>query len=118
MRFLVADEDGGIRETVEAGLKKMDHEAETVSNGFHASTLIQSFVFNIVILDTKLLGVSWYELAYDAKDLKNPPSVIVMEREGEIPIHWRQFVDGFLPKPFGVPELAAAIAAVTKNAVA
>ncbi|MBI5732178.1 MAG: response regulator transcription factor [Candidatus Magasanikbacteria bacterium] len=118
MRILVATEDAGLREVIQAALERMDYETEAVDNGFTASERIRNYFLDFVIADVELPGVAGHELAYEAKDLAHPPFVIVMGRREDVPQRFWEYIDYILPKPFGVPELAAAIETATKRVVA
>ena len=115
--ILVVDDDDKIRSLIKQFLIEKDFIVSTAMNAEEAKTKIDTFNFNLIILDVMMPGQSGYELTEELKQSKNIP-VILLTAKGEVEsrIHGLQLgADDYLGKPFEPQELLLRIKNIIKN---
>jgi len=115
--ILVVDDDNKIRELIKQFLIEKDFIVSTAINAEEAKKKIDTFNFNLIILDVMMPGQSGYELTKELKQSKNIP-VILLTAKGEVEsrIHGLELgADDYLGKPFEPQELLLRIKNIIKN---
>tara|TARA_Y100001970_G_C14218231_1_gene850959 strand:- start:1579 stop:2256 length:678 start_codon:yes stop_codon:yes gene_type:complete len=115
--ILVVDDDDKIRELVKQFLIEKGFIVSTAMHAEDAKTKIDTFNFNLIILDVMMPGQSGYELTKELKQSKNIP-VILLTAKGEVEsrIHGLELgADDYLGKPFEPQELLLRIKNIIKN---
>ena len=115
--ILVVDDDNKIRELIKQFLIEKDFIVSTAINAEEAKKKIDTFNFNLIILDVMMPGQSGYELTKELKQSKNIP-VILLTAKGEVEsrIHGLELgADDYLGKPFEPQELLLRIKNIIKS---
>ena len=115
--ILVVDDDNKIRDLIKQFLVEKGFIVSTAINAQEAKTKIDTFNFNLIILDVMMPGQSGYELTKELKQSKNIP-VILLTAKGEVEsrIHGLELgADDYLGKPFEPQELLLRIKNIIKN---
>jgi len=115
--ILVVDDDNKIRDLIKQFLIEKGFIVSTAINAEEAKTKIDTFNFNLIVLDVMMPGQSGYELTEELKQSKNIP-VILLTAKGEVEsrIHGLKLgADDYLGKPFEPQELLLRIKNVIKN---
>ena len=105
--ILVVDDDDKIRDLVKQFLIEKGFIVSTAMNAKEAKKKIETFNFNLIVLDVMMPGQSGYELTEEIKQSKNIP-VILLTAKGEVEsrIHGLELgADDYLGKPFEPQEL-------------
>mgnify|MGYP001227755765 FL=1 len=105
--ILVVDDDDKIRNLVKQFLVEKDFMVSTAIDAKDAKSKIDTFNFDLIVLDVMMPGQSGYELTQELKQSKNIP-VILLTAKGEVEsrIHGLELgADDYLGKPFEPQEL-------------
>jgi len=105
--ILVVDDDDKIRNLVKQFLVEKDFIVSTAIDAKDAKSKIDTFNFDLIVLDVMMPGQSGYELTQELKQSKNIP-VILLTAKGEVEsrIHGLELgADDYLGKPFEPQEL-------------
>tara|TARA_B100000401_G_C52575168_1_gene609862 strand:- start:85 stop:762 length:678 start_codon:yes stop_codon:yes gene_type:complete len=115
--ILVVDDDDKIRDLVKQFLVEKGFIVSTAMNAKDAKSKIDTFNFNLIVLDVMMPGQSGYELTEELKQSKNIP-VILLTAKGEVEsrIHGLEMgADDYLGKPFEPQELLLRIRNIINN---
>ena len=115
--ILVVDDDNKIRDLVKQFLVEKGFIVSTAMNAKDAKSKIDTFNFNLIVLDVMMPGQSGYELTEELKQSKNIP-VILLTAKGEVEsrIHGLEMgADDYLGKPFEPQELLLRIRNIINN---
>ena len=115
--ILVVDDDDKIKELIKQFLNEKGFIVSTASNAEQAKEKIETFNFNLMVLDVMMPGQSGYELTKEIKESRNIP-IILLTAKGEVEsrIHGLELgADDYLGKPFEPKELLLRINNVIKS---
>tara|TARA_B100000029_G_scaffold445016_1_gene465175 strand:- start:234 stop:911 length:678 start_codon:yes stop_codon:yes gene_type:complete len=105
--ILVVDDDDKIRNLVKQFLVEKGFMVSSAVDAKDAKSKIDTFNFDLIVLDVMMPGQSGYELTQELKQSKNIP-VILLTAKGEVEsrIHGLELgADDYLGKPFEPQEL-------------
>ncbi len=105
--ILVVDDDDKIRNLVKQFLVEKGFMVSSAIDAKDAKSKIDTFNFDLIVLDVMMPGQSGYELTQELKQSKNIP-VILLTAKGEVEsrIHGLELgADDYLGKPFEPQEL-------------
>ncbi|GAB4374932.1 MAG: acetoacetate metabolism transcriptional regulator AtoC [Spirochaetales bacterium] len=108
MRILVIDDEKNLRESIAEYLSLEQIEAVAVGSGEEGQTLLQKEVFDAVVLDLKMPGISGIELLQWIRNSGPEVPVIMMSAFGEVQDAVNAMKLGardYLVKPFDPEEL-------------
>ncbi len=108
MRILVIDDEKNLRESIVEYLSLEKIEARGASSGEEGQTLLQKEVFDAVVLDLKMPGISGIELLHWIRNEGPEVPVIMMSAFGEVQDAVNAMKLGardYLVKPFDPAEL-------------
>jgi len=111
-RVLVVDDERTVRVFSARILERLGYEAESVSSGKEGLELLAREHFDVLITDVMMPGMTGIELLTQAKELVPNLAVVVVTGFGTIDLAIKALRAGaqdFLPKPFGTPDLEAAV---------
>ena len=118
MRLLVVEDDPRvaslIQETLEAEGYALDH-AET---GTEAAGLLQSFPYDLAVLDVMLPGQDGFEVLADLRQSKSRTPVLMLTARDALEDRVRGLelgADDYLVKPFALAELRARVRALLRR---
>ena len=114
--ILVVDDDDKIRELIKQFLIEKGFIISTAINSDDAKSKIETFNFNLIILDVMMPGQSGFELTKELKQSKNLPVLLLTAKgEAESRIHGLELgADDYLGKPFEPQELLLRIKNIIK----
>ena len=120
-RVLVVEDDPHIRELVVLHLQLEGHTAVAVDDGAKALELARAEPFDLLILDLMLPGLDGVTLCRAVRrESRNTDAPILMltarREESDKVLGLDSGADDYLTKPFGVRELMARAAALTRRA--
>jgi len=114
-RVLVVEDEDGAREALVTLLQILSYQASAVGSGEEARALAEGSVFDLLLTDLVLPGMTGLALATELRRRQPGLRVVVMSgyTEDEASRHAvGESPDGFLQKPFDVSALAGALRAV------
>ena len=115
--ILVVDDDDKIRDLIKQFLVEKNFIVSTAVDSKDAKMQIDTFNFNLIVLDVMMPGQSGYDLTEELKQSKNIP-VILLTAKGEVESRIRGLelgADDYLGKPFEPQELLLRINNIIKN---
>ncbi len=114
--ILVVDDDDKIRDLVKQFLTEKGFIVSTAKDSEDAKSKINTFHFNLIVLDVMMPGQSGYELTKELKQSKNIPVILLTAKgEPESRIHGLEIgADDYLGKPFEPQELLLRIKNIIK----
>ena len=115
MRVLIVEDNRSIAESIGEYLSLYDHVVEYAFNGQMALTLLETEVFDVVILDVMLPKVNGLECLARLRQMGNGVPVIVLSACDTVPDRIKGFdqgADDYLIKPFAMDELYARLHAL------
>ena len=108
MKILIADDEQNIRESISKFLKLENYEISLAANGISTKRALEEEVFDLVILDLKMPGMTGLELLEWMQKEGQTPPVIMISAYGEIKDAVNAMKLGakdYLVKPFDPEEL-------------
>lgn len=119
-KVLIVDDEPNILELLEYNLKKEGYEVHRADTGEKAVSMLDSFQFDIVLLDQMLPGIDGLgvlkKIRLDHK-LSGMPVIMVTARAEEIDrvIGLELGADDYITKPFSMRELCARVKALLRR---
>ena len=112
-RVLVADDEPSIRELLSKTLALAEYDVTTAADGRSAMDYLRNAAYDLLITDLRMPGVDGLTLIREAKRMKPDLPVIIItgfSNESTAIDAVNLGVDGYLTKPFRVPQVLAAAA--------
>ena len=116
--LLVVDDDDRIRNLLKRYLTGLGHSVTVAKDSIHARSLLDSLVFDLIILDVMMPGEDGIALTKAVRAERDTP-IILLTARGDADHRIEGLTagaDDYLAKPFEPEELALRIAAVLKRA--
>jgi len=107
-RILVADDDAGMRDTLEAVLKADGYMVRSAANGKETIDIVKQTVFDVILLDLKMPDCQGTDLLPQIKSAAPETAVIMMTAYGTIKTAVEAVKLGaydFIAKPFELEEM-------------
>ncbi len=119
-RVLVIEDDEGIRELVELALSEEDYEVWLMPDGATALASLGEIRPDVILLDMKMPVMDGWEFArrYHALADRSAPLLVFSAAQDAAQRAAEIGADGYIPKPFDIDELLAAVASATTCGVA
>jgi DNA-binding response OmpR family regulator len=114
---LIVDDEPHIRKLVRVNLEARDYIVQEASAGQEALSLFAQQVFDLVILDLVLPGMSGIEVCAQIRE-QSDVAIIVLSAHGEEELKVKALdagADDYVTKPFGPEELLARIRAIRRR---
>jgi len=118
MRVLIVEDDKLVRGTLFHGLKSEGHEVVCCETGEDGITSARDSSFDILILDIGLPDMTGLEVAATLRDEGDPTPILFLTGRGseeQIVEGLEVGADGYMTKPFSMPELQARIRAIGRR---
>src|SRR5215813_6680495 len=112
-RILVVDDEASIRDLLSKTLALAEYDVDTAPDGRSALERLRLYPYDLLIADLKMPGLDGLSLIREAKRLKPDLPVIIItgfSTESSAIEAVNLGVDGYLTKPFRVPQVLAAAA--------
>ncbi|MEE9271599.1 MAG: response regulator, partial [Candidatus Krumholzibacteria bacterium] len=106
--ILIAEDDEGLRSSLEKSLKRRGHETLCASTVSEANRLLQKRKIDLMLLDLRLADGSGFDVLAKARDLDEEIAVIMMTAFPDVKIAVRAMKEGasdFIVKPFELEDL-------------
>lgn len=119
MRILIVEDEGRTAGELRSGLVAAGFEAVVSGTVEEALPLAQSGVFDAVVLDVMLPGLSGLDLVEALRAAGNRVPVIILSAKGHLEDRLRGLeagADDYLAKPYSILEVVARIRTITRRA--
>jgi two-component system copper resistance phosphate regulon response regulator CusR len=118
MRVLVVDDSERVRKTLAAGLHAQGIAVETAADGADALRLLNSLLFDIVVLDLLMPRVDGMQVLRELKSRRAKPRILVLSARDQVQDRVDALnlgADDYLVKPFVFEELKARLLALSRR---
>jgi excisionase family DNA binding protein len=112
-RILVVDDEASIRELLSKTLALAEYDVDTAGDASTALERVRTFAYDLLIADLKMPGMDGLTLIRQARQIQTHLPVIIItgfSSESTAIEAVNLGVDGYLTKPFRVPQVLAAAA--------
>lgn len=112
-RVLVVDDEASIRELLSKTLALENYDVDTAGDGVAALDRMRAFAYDLLIADLKMPGMDGLTLIRQAKRLNAGLRIIIItgfSTESSAIEAVNLGVDGYLTKPFRIPQVLSAAA--------
>lgn len=112
-RILVVDDEASIRDLLSKTLALAEYDVDVAPDGRSALERLRMYPYDLLIVDLKMPGMDGLAVIREAKRLKSDLPVIIItgySTEASAIEAVNLGVDGYLTKPFRVPQVLAAAA--------
>jgi two-component system, OmpR family, copper resistance phosphate regulon response regulator CusR len=119
MKILLVEDEPGVVEYLNKGLRELGYEVDVALDGSTGERLASSGEYDIMLLDVVLPGINGYELCRRIREKNQKVPVIMLTALGSTDDKIMGFdcgADDYMVKPFEFKELIARIKALTKRA--
>ena len=119
MRILVVEDDAGVGALVSDALKDEGYAVDWVLDGAEALGLLESFPYNLVVLDVMLPGHDGFAITKRLRRDGNKAPVLMLTARDALEDRVRGLelgADDYLTKPFHLAELRARVRALLRRA--
>ena len=116
--ILVVDDDARIRELLKRFLARHGYLVTTARDAAHASRLLESLAFDLLVIDVMMPGEDGFALTRRLREKLDTPILLLTARgeTGDRIAGLEAGADDYLPKPFEPRELLLRIAAILRRA--
>ena len=109
-RLLVVDDEENIRFLFKEELEEEGYTVDVASNGLEAMDKVKQYVFDLVVLDIKMPGMSGIEALNEIKNMNKNLPVILCSAYGEFKQDFSSWAsDGYVVKSADTSELKQTI---------
>jgi DNA-binding NtrC family response regulator len=116
-KILLVEDVQDVRESIKLQLEDEGYEVIEAESGSEALALAESSVFDIVLTDVLMPGISGIELVQQINQLASPPVTVVMTGDGTVERAIDAFKAGahdFLTKPWPADRLSTTVASALR----
>lgn len=118
MRILIAEDDPLLAEGLVRALRTSASAVDLVEDGKAAQSALQAHVFDLIILDIGLPGMSGFDLLAWARSRRLTTPVLILTALDDVQSRVKGLdlgADDYLSKPFELSELEARVRALTRR---
>lgn len=118
MKILVVEDDRTVGQYIKRGLEEAPHHADLVVDGLEALRLISGGLYDLVILDLRLPGMTGLEVLRTLRDRGNTTPILVLTAQdavGQKVEALRAGADDYVTKPFSFEEVLARVEALSRR---
>ncbi|HEV8149793.1 MAG TPA: response regulator transcription factor [Gemmatimonadales bacterium] len=118
MKLLVVEDDRTVGQFIRRGLEEAQYHADLVVDGMEALRLISGGLYDLVILDLRLPGMTGLEVLRTLRDRGNTTPVLVLTAQdavGQKVEALRAGADDYVTKPFSFEEVLARVEALSRR---
>jgi two-component system phosphate regulon response regulator OmpR len=116
--LLVVDDDSRLQQLLFKYLTEQDFHVTTASNAREARELLDTFIFDLIILDVMMPGETGIELTKSLQKEGGCPPILMLTAMGDVENRitgLESGADEYLPKPFEPKELLLRIRAILRR---
>jgi DNA-binding response OmpR family regulator len=118
VKLLVVEDDRTVGQFIRRGLEEAQYHADLVVDGMEALRLISGGLYDLVILDLRLPGMTGLEVLRTLRDRGNTTPVLVLTAQdavGQKVEALRAGADDYVTKPFSFEEVLARVEALSRR---
>ena len=118
MKLLVVEDDRTVGQYIRRGLEESQYHADLVVDGLEALRLISGGLYDLVILDLRLPGMTGLEVLRTLRDRGNTTPILVLTAQdavGQKVEALRAGADDYVTKPFSFEEVLARVEALARR---
>ncbi len=118
MKILVIEDDRTVGDYVKRGLEEHGYHADLVNDGMEALRLASGGLYDLLVLDLRLPGMSGLEVLRTLRDRGNTVPVLVLTAQDALDFKvtvLRAGADDYVTKPFAFEELLARVEALGRR---
>lgn len=118
MRVLIVEDESFLAEAIQDGLALYSISSDIVCRGEEALAAIDTYDYDVVLLDRDILGISGDEVCRRLNERTERPAIIMVtaaRRTDEKVQGFELGADDYLPKPFAFEELIARVRALGRR---
>lgn len=117
-KIAIIEDDDLIRNMIKLNLEKLGYIVEGFASAEEARSLYNGELFDVIILDVVLPGISGFEFLKGIRKEENNTPVLMLTVQGEVASRLKAFdrgVDDYMVKPFNMSELSARVKALIRR---
>jgi DNA-binding response OmpR family regulator len=118
VKLLVVEDDRTVGQFIRRGLEEAQYQADLVVDGMEGLRLISGGLYDLVILDLRLPGMTGLEVLRTLRDRGNTTPVLVLTAQdavGQKVEALRAGADDYVTKPFSFEEVLARVEALSRR---
>lgn len=118
MKVLVVEDDRTVGHYLRRGLEEAQYHADLVTDGLEALRLASGELYDVVVLDLRLPGMSGLEVLRTLRDRGNPTPILILTAQDDVGQKveaLRAGADDYVTKPFAFEELLARVEALGRR---
>ncbi len=118
MKILVVEDDKVVGQYIRRGLEESQYHADLVEDGLEALRQISGGLYDLVVLDLRLPGMSGLEVLRTLRDRGNTTPILVLTAQdalGHKVEALRAGADDYVTKPFAFEEVLARVEALSRR---
>ncbi|QOQ39748.1 response regulator transcription factor [Trueperella pecoris] len=118
MRVLIVEDESFLAEAIQDGLALHSISSDIVSRGEDALAAIDTYGYDVVLLDRDIVGISGDEVCRQLNMRNERPAILMVTaaRRTDEKVHGFELgADDYLPKPFAFEELVARVRALGRR---
>ncbi|HEU5170387.1 MAG TPA: response regulator transcription factor [Gemmatimonadales bacterium] len=118
MKVLVIEDDRTVGQYVKRGLEEQHIHADLVDDGMEGLRLASGGLYDLIVLDLRLPGMTGLEVLRTLRDRGNTTPVLVLTAQDAVDFKvqaLRMGADDYVTKPFAFEELLARVEALSRR---
>jgi two-component system OmpR family response regulator len=118
VRILVVEDEPAVATAVAEALRSAGHAVDTVGDGTEALNWLDTYTYDLVVLDIVLPGLGGFDVCEAIRRRGNPAAVLMLTALDEVEHRVAGLdvgADDYLAKPFAMAELLARVRALLRR---
>jgi len=118
VKVLVVEDDRTVGQYLRRGLEEAQYHADLVTDGLEALRLASGELYDVVVLDLRLPGMSGLEVLRTLRDRGTPTPILILTAQdavGQKVEALRAGADDYVTKPFSFEEVLARVEALSRR---
>ena len=118
MRVLVVEDNADLAESICTSLRQMEHAVDAIGDGLHASAMLATEPYDLVVLDLNLPGQDGLAVLTELRRRASDVPVLILTARADPEERVRGLdlgADDYLTKPFHLAELDARVRALLRR---
>ncbi len=114
----MVEDDRTVGQYLRRGLEEAQYHADLVTDGLEALRLASGELYDVVVLDLRLPGMSGLEVLRTLRDRGNPTPILILTAQdavGQKVDALRAGADDYVTKPFSLEEVLARVEALSRR---